>query len=42
MDVLLENEKLIFNQIVRMNEIGITPKLKEMVKIQLFDLKKII
>lgn len=40
MDVLLENEKLIFNQIVRMNEIGITPKLKEMVKIQLFDLKK--
>lgn len=40
MDVLLENEKQIFNQIVRMNEIGITPKLKEMVKLQLFDLKK--
>lgn len=40
MDVLLENEKQIFNQIVRMNEIGITPKLKEMVKIRLFDLKK--
>jgi len=39
-DVLLNEEKQVFNQIVRMNETGVSPTLIEMVKTSLFDLEK--
>lgn len=40
MDVLLKEEKEVFEQIVRMSETGISPTLIELVKTQMFDLEK--
>lgn len=40
MDVLLKEEKEVFEQIVRMSETGIAPTLIELVKTQMFDLEK--